>query len=380
MANAWVFQDARRLALLGDKCPWSAGWYTPDGKRRSKVLGCKSLAEKHARKVEGLIASGTYGDKSRKAWSAFREEFDARIIPRLAPKTERVTAAALDHFERLAKPGKVESIRTQTIDDYVVKRLQERGRKKESKTSPATVNRELRTLKAALRIAHDWGYLRTVPKFRFVKEEQRMGAVMTPEHFELIYGAADKAKLPTAGVSCPTGDWWRALLVFALTTGWRIDEILSLRKDDLDLETGRVTTRAADNKGRRDDTDYLPASALAMVKGIIGFQPFVFPWLHDEKTLWVEFRRIQEAAGIKLPCSQADRHKCSPLCAYYGFHAIRRAYATLNCDTMSASVLQAKMRHKSFSTTQRYISLANKMKQASQSVFVPEFLRKTAAG
>lgn len=34
-----------------------------------------------------------------------------------------------------------------------------------------------------------------------------------------------------------------------------------------------------------------------------------------------------------------------------------------------------KMRPKSFTTTLRYISLANKMKQGSEQVFVPEFLK-----
>ena len=60
-------------------------------------------------------------------------------------------------------------------------------------------------------------------------------------------------------------------MIFAITTGWRIDEILSFRRDDLNLKTGAVLTRAKDNKGRRDDTDYLPDIVLQHLTGIVSF-------------------------------------------------------------------------------------------------------------
>jgi integrase len=357
MSKAWVFQDHRQKQGLGsDKCPWSVGWIDPDGKRKSKRIGAKSLAEKAAGKLEGQLEAGTYQGTGRKTWVAFRAEYEAKILPRLAVKTQRVVTATLDHFQRLAKPGK----------------------KRWSEVSSATVNRELRHLKAALRVAHDWGYLPVVPKFRKVRETQEIGAVVTPEHFEAIFNACDVATMPR-GLPCEPGEWWRALLLFALTTGWRIEEILSLRRDDLDLGTGAILTRAADNKGGRDDRDFLPPAVLAHVKRVVGFSPLVFYWPHNERTLWAEFGRVQEAAGIHLPCPHAADHECSPACHLYGFHALRRGYATLNADTMPAPVLQRKMRHRSFTTTLRYIGVADKMKASAERVYVPEFIQERKA-
>ena len=98
-----------------------------------------------------------------------------------------------------------------------------------------------------------------------------------------------------------------------------------------------------------------------------------------ERTLRVQFHRIQQAAGIHLPCSIARKHECTPACHLYGFHAIRRGYATLNADSMPAAVLQRKMRHQSFQTTTRYIRMADKMKKTSDQVYVPDFLRDRKA-
>jgi integrase len=371
--SAWLFQDHRQKEKLGEDCPWSVGWVDPDGKRKSKSIGSQSRAEKYARKIEGQLEAGVYQTTSRKTWDDFRKAYDERIVPRLAVKTRESIATSLNHFKRLAKPARVSAITTATIDEFVAKRREEAGRKPKSKVSAATVNHDLRHIKAALSVAHEWDYLPRMPKVRLIREEMRVGRVITPEHFEAIFNACDTASKP-AGITCPPADWWRALLAFAMTTGWRIEEILSFRRQDLDLDAGSIMTRAADNKGKRDDVDYLPDAALALVRGIVGFKPLVFVWPHDQRTLWVEFHRIQKAAGIKLTCPDAERHECTDACDFYGFHALRRGYATMNAESMSGPVLQKKMRHKSFSTTLRYIGLADKLKKATDKVYVPEFL------
>ena len=116
-----------------------------------------------------------------------------------------------------------------------------------------------------------------------------------------------------------------------------------------------------------------PRRALERVKLIIGFTDHVFHWPYGPRKLWDQFHAIQRAAGVHLTCPDAGRHKCTASCHVYGFHALRRGYATFNAE-LPAPVLQRKMRHRSFKTTLGYIQLADKMKKAADVIYVPAFL------
>lgn len=67
MARSWVFQDHKQREKLGSKAPWSAGWIDPEGRRRSKRIGSRSMATKYARKLEGQLSAGIYEDISNKS-------------------------------------------------------------------------------------------------------------------------------------------------------------------------------------------------------------------------------------------------------------------------------------------------------------------------
>ena len=125
---------------------------------------------------------------------------------------------------------------------------------------------------------------------------------LTQDHFGAIYAACEKAAVPT-GLPFHSGDWSRTLVLFAMTTGWRISEILALRcGSDVNLETGRIVTRAGDNKGGRTEDDFLPQLTIDHLKRIRSFGKLVFDWTLNSKALYNEFARIQEAAGIRLDC------------------------------------------------------------------------------
>lgn len=80
--KAWLFQDSKQKAKLGEKCPWSVGWFDPNtGKKRSKKVGCRSMAAKYARKVEGQAAAGLLVGETKKTWESFIIEYRKDKVP-----------------------------------------------------------------------------------------------------------------------------------------------------------------------------------------------------------------------------------------------------------------------------------------------------------
>ncbi len=380
--KAWIGQRSKDITTKGKaKSPWIVFWNTPDDKRREKSCGPgrdgRRLAEKLKERIHSELVSGTYGDRNGGTWSEFRERYESHAVDRLSPGSNGEIRTSLGHFERLMHPGKMSTISTMTIDDYVAARRKERGKKKRSTVSPATVNKELRHLRAALRKARKWRYLSTLPDFEFIPEPESDPTYMTPEDFRAIYHGCEAATKPS-GLPYEPEVWWQALLATAYMTGWRIGETLQLRRDDIDLEAGTARLRARTTKGRRHAVVRLHPVVIEHIKGIATFGEFVFPWHNHRRTLDTEFHRIQQAAGIHLPCDEDHEH--TDACHLYGFHDERRAFATLNAGQLTADALQALMRHRSYQTTQKYISMAPQMDGAVDLLHVPEVLLAATGG
>jgi len=372
MSNVWIYQRPQQVRTMGeDVAPWYVGYYDPNGKRKGKSCGSgpkgKQNACKLADRIKAQLLTGTYNDPSKKTWADFRQEYESKVLAGAKPQTRRLTLDALDHFERVIKPARVYGIKTADVDGYVAVRRGERGKQPGETVSLATINKELRHLRAAFRKAFKWGLMPEVPDFAFQREARKLPVIIPPDHFAAVYQKCDDATRP-AGLAYPPGDWWRALLVFAYMTGWRISEMLRLRREDLDLNEGRAVTRAADNKAGRDEAVTLHPIVVERLRAIPSFGPTVFPWNSSERELYTQFEMIQKAAGVRPP----------PGKSHYTFHDLRRAFATMNVDRLSAEALQALMRHKSYLTTQRYIAMARRMDEAVAELYVPD-LKATLA-
>lgn len=388
---AWIKQLASQVEKHGaKKASWYCEWDEPDGTRRMKSCGPgtkgKRLAQDKADQINAQLTLGTYeSDKAgRLTWEKFRDLYQKQelVAQNRAAGTIVDALESLDNFARLTgmKEKSMDGINQARIDKFLEERSKNPGKKPGSKVSPATINKDLRHIKAAFRWGHKRGYVKTLPEFKFVKEPQTLAQYVTPEHFAAIYGKCDAARFPNEG-HFTAEEWWRALLIFAQMTGWRIGEILSLKWEDVDLEKGQALTRAADNKGKRDGLTPLHPIVIEHIQPLKTFHPNVFPWEHHRRTLDVEFAAIQDAAGIKLPCpdKQFSWHgTCTDACHRYGFHGERYAFATLN-QGLEGPVLQALMRHKSYQTTLRYINAAQQLNPAVAGLHVPDIRRTESA-
>lgn len=178
--------------------------------------------------------------------------------------------------------------------------------------SPKTINNAMSALRTALTLANEWGLRGPPPKVKWDK---------VPEAPIEWFEADDIEKLIAVG---------DPMVTFALKTGLRLGELISLRWSDIDLKTAKVTVSRSTwwedgqahegaTKSGRIRTVPLPPSAVEALKGIAGTHRgdrFVFPDEHGGQmtkgeTKWPLWRA----------CETAGLEKC-------GWHKLRHSYVS----------------------------------------------------
>jgi len=100
--------------------------------------------------------------------------------------------------------------------------------------SPATRNRELATLRHALRLAHEWGYVERVPRIRMAREpEGRLRFLREDEAVRLLDACRRSQSRHLA-----------AVVTVALYTGMRRGEVLGLEWERVDFSRGVLLVEA----------------------------------------------------------------------------------------------------------------------------------------
>lgn len=367
---AYAIQYERDKQSMGAKAPWYAVWREGNRKRTQRV-GKKSDALEIARSHELNRKRRKAGIIPDTTWEAFQKQYEAEALPQMrAVASREISSRTLTRFNEIAKPGFVGDVTFNMLNGYVNARMKARGRVPGSLTSAATIKKELRTIRAALSFALASNLIPSIPQFPCPDGFETEKRFVTPEHLDAMLAHVDAALYPDdAGIAAR--DWWDALLTLLWFAPNRIQSILTLHWDDVDLEGGTVKTRAVDTKQKRTHTAQIPAVVVAKLEGIRRFSPVVFPWSRCKSALYRDFFRIQTAAGIELHCD--GDHECTEACQYYGFHDFRRSFATLNeLNNMPASFVQRQMGHSTFATTQKYIKLsAGQQRHVDQCVSTP---------
>jgi hypothetical protein len=116
------------------------------------------------------------------------------------------------------------------------------------------------------------------------------------------------------------------------------------------------------------------------LKGLKVGSPFVLPWEHVETWMDHEPMAIQEAAGIKLPCTLPTSHECTPNCFVYTLHDFWRAHATYNYGRVTDWELQRQMGQASFATTRSYAKYAESRRQSHYDAHVSKLVKAKSRG
>lgn len=194
-----------------------------NGKRiqASTKQGNQRVAREMEAAHRTALAKGEVGIVKRKAAPEFRElsqRFLAHVEARHENKPQTVAfyTAKLNRLMEFAPlaSARADAIHEGLIELYVVARRE--------KVGPATVNRELATLRRILRLAYEWKEINRVPRIRLLGGERNREFVLSRKQ-ETLYLA-----------SCPQPLQDIALLM--LETGLRIGEALHLEWPDVILK------------------------------------------------------------------------------------------------------------------------------------------------
>lgn len=204
--------------------------------------------------------------------------------------------------------------------------------------APATVNRELATLRKMLRIAHEWRELDRVPRIRLLNGERCRNFVLSQSD-EAIYLAV-----------CPQP--LQDVAVLLLESGLRIGEALDLRWQDVVLEplAGsrfgylRVTDGKSKNAKRTIPlTDRL--GAMLIGRRAASESPFVFANREGARYLTTSMNHLHQKARAALGLSKD-----------FVLHSLRHTMLTrLGESGVDAFTIMRIAGHSSITVSQRYV-------------------------
>jgi integrase len=191
-------------------------------------------------------------------WDAFEQSFLAHQRALKPAATVELYAIALRLFRRTARPRDLAGVTRAVLEDFTVARLRQGA-------APATVNRDLRHLKAALNWAARRGLIARIPDFTglFLRVPKKKPVVMPDRDFLAIVAAAEAPDTP---VTRRSGRWWRTFLYLGYYLGLRRGELLALTWRDIDWETNELRVQAATSKSRCERVLPLPVPIAQLLR------------------------------------------------------------------------------------------------------------------
>lgn len=315
--------------------------------RESTKQGNKVVARQIESAKRTQLAKGEVGIEDRKPAPRLKEfapKFRDTIAIRKAEKPLTVSFYN-SKLDRLLEYEPLASARLNHIDEALIERYvkQRRGHiigkgKNKKQVSPASVNRELATLRRLLRMAYEWRVIHRVPRIQMLDGERNREFVLSHER-ERDY--LDFAPQPLKDV---------ALLI--LDTGLRVGEAVALQWSDIHLEPvngarfGYLHVRSGKSRNARRNLS-LTARVARMLKARASgaVSAWVFPGETEGPFL---------ATSLNHQHSRLRKHLGCP--ADFVIHSLRHTMLTrLGEAGVDAFTIMKIAGHSSVTVSQKYI-------------------------
>lgn len=297
--------------------------------------------------AEGIVPVTFSRKKFATTFSELAEKYLAYCVAQKGYKTKSGRVTTLCRF---FGDMKLTDITVELLETYQAQRQSARKQPKKEggepgkRLTPATVNRELATMKNMFTKAEQWGLipqstLKVVRSIKLSKEKNN--------HVRFL-SAEESTQLVS---SCSTG--LKELVIFALNTGCRRGEIFDLKWEHVDLKHGFV--RIADSKNGEARDIPINGTLTAMLRGMIRRidSPYVFV---NPKT-GTRYKDVKRS--FATACRKAAIMD-------FRFHDLRHTFAShLVMAGADLTTVSRLLGHKSLTMTLRYSHLApNHLKKA----------------
>ena len=218
--------------------------------------------------------------------------------------------------------------------------------------SLATIHQEVRSLKTFGVWLDENGYGNPFAALKTPKLPRHLIDILSDDEIKNLFNVYNP--------NTHFGARWQAMLAFFLDTGARLEEVLTLTHDNLDVHDFRAKVRGKGNKERYVRYGSKTHKLIARYRHT--FQPptakFVFASLEGGHPL--------TAAGAQTMARYVRRKSGIER---FHFHLLRHTFATkFLLAGGDAFELQARLGHESLETTKRYVHLAQQLAQTQRGI------------
>jgi len=315
---------------------WYIDYYAGYKRRREKIGPSKRQAEVVLKKRMVQVAENRFLEVEKCEKIKFEKMTELYLENYSKPnkKSSRRDVTSINNLKPFFAGKYLHEITPLDMEKY------KRGR--HGQVSNATVNREVACLKHIFTKAIEWGIVQKNPgkKVKLLRERNTRLRYLEEREIRRLHDACAEHLKP--------------IVIMALNTGMRKEEILSLKRKDVDFRSRIISILDTKNGESRE----IPMNDI-VYKTLLAIRRADSPWVFCKKN-GERYGNIRKAfEGARKRAGIAD----------FRFHDLRHTFAShLVMAGVDLRTVQELLGHKSFEMTLRYAHLSPEHKKAALDV------------